>query len=134
MARKLAGIQWVDSRTAHYCRVRIRIRAARRASPPTRRALAGASCVSFDAGVGLSRKHVNPAALHALAASVDQPHLAESFLERGVEVRIDDLQNLARLEVVQVNGVFDRKNDGLVSRVPRTNRLRVSRSRAPTEL
>jgi len=47
---------------------------------------------------------VDAPALHALPAPVDQPHLAEPRGRSGLEVRRDDVRNLARIRAVIVRG------------------------------
>src|SRR5688572_23573704 len=51
---------------------------------------------------------LHDAALHALAASVDQSHLAEAGFLRGVDVLLDDRRNIAGRESVEVDVRFDR--------------------------
>jgi hypothetical protein len=46
-------------------------------------------------------------ALHSLAASVDDAHFAEALLVRRLEVRIDDVEHVARSEVVEIDRVAD---------------------------
>jgi len=50
-------------------------------------------------------------ALHALAAPVNQPDLAEPRVARRVQVLINDRHDVARRETVEIDGVFDRDVD-----------------------
>lgn len=46
--------------------------------------------------------------LHALAAPVNQPHLAESCLVCGTDIFLHNVHHITRREGVQVEEVFDR--------------------------
>ncbi len=50
---------------------------------------------------------LNDAALHAPSTAVDQAHLGEPGLVRGVKILLDDRRDVARPEGVQVDGIFD---------------------------
>ena len=50
---------------------------------------------------------LHDASLHALAAAVDQPDLAQSRLVCGVHVFLDDRRNVTRRERVQVEVSLD---------------------------
>ena len=57
---------------------------------------------------------LHDAALDALAAAVDQPHLAEARLVCGRDVLVDDRWNVARGKRVEIEDGFDGKADGVV--------------------
>jgi hypothetical protein len=58
---------------------------------------------------------LNDPALYTAPASVDQPHLAQARRRGGIDVIGDDVRNVARRERVQIELVFDRDADRLVS-------------------
>ena len=65
---------------------------------------------------------LHDAALNALAAAVNQPHLAQSRLVRGVHVLLDDRLDVARREGVEIEGRLDRDVVSHVnSELPRAN-------------
>jgi len=66
---------------------------------------------------------VNTSALDSLSASVNQTHLAKALLEGCVEIGIHHLQNLPRLEVVEVDSLFDGEHHRLIVRLPRLLRV-----------
>ena len=49
---------------------------------------------------------LDDAALHAGAAAVNQPHLAQAGLVRGLDVLLDDRPDVARMEGVEVERAF----------------------------
>jgi hypothetical protein len=51
---------------------------------------------------------LNDAALHTLAASVNQPHLCQASLVRGGDVLDDDRRDIAWREGMKVERTFDR--------------------------
>jgi len=53
-------------------------------------------------------------ALRADAASVDQPHLAQPGVARGVQVRVHHRQDIARRERMQIEHLLDRHHNGVV--------------------
>ena len=56
----------------------------------------------------MGRKHtLHDGALHALAAAVNQPDLAQPGLVGRVDVFLDDRRDVARGERVQVERAFD---------------------------
>src|SRR5438552_8230575 len=83
---------------------------ARRSSRPTRRARAARRRSARPAGSRPGPRGRAP--LHAPAAAVDQPDLAEARLQGGFEVGLHDRRDLARREGVQVERVLDRYDDG----------------------
>ena len=52
--------------------------------------------------------------MHADPAAVDHPHLTESMAGRGGHVLLDDRRNVTRRERMQVEGILERKVDGLL--------------------
>ena len=52
---------------------------------------------------------LHDAALDAFAAAVNQAHLTEAELVRGVDVLLDDRRDVTRREGMQVDMVFDGK-------------------------
>jgi len=58
---------------------------------------------------------LDDAALHAGAAPVNQPHLAQAGLVRRVDVFLDDRLDVARLEGVEVEGAFDGDGMGTIT-------------------
>lgn len=61
-----------------------------------------------------------PITLHPDSPAMDQPHLGESLLDRGLEVCIDDVRHVARGERVEIEAVLDGDLDWCV----RVDRLR----------
>ena len=57
---------------------------------------------------------LHDAALHALAAAVNQPHLTEARVMRRGDVFVDDGGDVARIESVKIDRVFDRNLDVLI--------------------
>ena len=53
-------------------------------------------------------------ALHAAALAVDQPDLGEAGLAGRLEVGLDDGRDLGGAERMQVEGVFDGNDDGVL--------------------
>jgi hypothetical protein len=53
-------------------------------------------------------------ALHALAAAVNQPHLAKPCLVRGMQVVVHHRDHITRREGMKVDGIFDGDPNGLV--------------------
>ncbi len=51
---------------------------------------------------------LDDAALHAFPPPVDQPHLDEAGLVRGLQILVYDRGDVAWMKRVQVYGVFDR--------------------------
>ena len=55
----------------------------------------------------LLERGLDDAALHALAAAVNQPHLSQPSFVRGADVFVDDGGDVAGGERVQIDGIFD---------------------------
>jgi hypothetical protein len=60
----------------------------------------------LDEGVPFQRL-LNDAALNALAAPVNEPHLAKPRLVGGIHILFDNRLDIAGSERVQVEGAFD---------------------------
>ena len=60
-------------------------------------------------------RRLHDAALHAAAAAVDEAHLAQAGLGRGVDVLVDHRRDIARRERVQVELGFDRDMERIQS-------------------
>ena len=58
----------------------------------------------------LSQQLANPFTLYSLAATVDEAHLAEARLDRGLEVRIQLRPRCHGVERVQIDRIFDRND------------------------
>ena len=61
---------------------------------------------ALDERVPLERR-LDDAALHAGAAAVNEPHLAQAGLVRGGDVLLDDGLDVPRVEGVKVERAFD---------------------------
>ena len=82
--------------------------------------------------------HVHAVALHAAPAPVDDAHLAQSALGGRLEIGVDELADVARREVVEVERVADRDLDRLAGKrlilvFRHADRTVTSRSSSPLE-
>ena len=83
--------------------------------PDHRRAKMRLRCVpvALD-GVMVAQQALHCCALYAFAAAVDQPDDRESRFAVGVKIFVNDGDDVARSEGVQIDRVFDRDVDGVV--------------------
>jgi hypothetical protein len=73
-----------------------------------------------DARMALERG-LHDAALHAVAAAVNQPHFAQAGGNGGVDVLLHDRRNVPRRKRVQIELGLDRNPDGLMSQLSTLN-------------
>ncbi len=86
--------------------------------------------ISEGANARVPRKdsaHSGP--LHAFAATMNDPDLAEALLPSGLQVGIDDVLDFGWIEGVQVDRVLDRKHDDGLVFAARVKSLRISLGR-----
>ena len=67
----------------------------------------------IDEGV-IAKQALDVGALHAPAASVNQPDLREARLARRAQVLFDDRDDIPRREAVEIDYLLNRNPDGLV--------------------